>query len=88
VTASGGEEDGPRFHVAPPERILRGDTTDVYFLRGKAALESEGENPVVSAEIRAAALPERRSWGIFAGLEEAVALLSGHDVTVEALPEG
>ena len=88
MTAGAGEEDPPSFHVASPERIVRGDVTDVYFLRGRAALESEGENPVVSAEIRAASLPGRLPWGIFAGFDEAVALLHGREVTVEALPEG
>jgi nicotinate phosphoribosyltransferase len=81
-------EREPRFFVASPEEIRSGKVTDVYFLRGKAALESQGENPEVAAEIRAASLPERWRWAVFAGLEEALAILEGHHVTVEALPEG
>ena len=67
----------PRFYVASPQDIRNGRVTDVYFLRGKAALEAEGENPPVTAEIRAASLPEGWSWAIFAGLEEALALPEG-----------
>jgi nicotinate phosphoribosyltransferase len=81
-------ERGPRFHVATPQDIREGSVTDVYFLRGKAALEAENENPEVVAEIRASSLPEQWRWAVFAGLEEALALLEGHGVTVEALPEG
>jgi len=80
--------DRPDFHVVPAERIRRGDVTDVYFLRGKAALEWDGADPVVSAEVRTTSLPNGSPWGIFAGLEEAVALLCDRDLAVEGLPEG
>ena len=58
--------DRPDFHIVPAERIRRGDVTDVYFLRGKAALESEGANPVVSAEVRTTSLPDGIPGGIVA----------------------
>ena len=86
--ATGPGETGLRFHVASPEDLREGRVTDVYFVRGKAALEATGENPEVAAEVRAASLPGGWSWAVFAGLEEALALLCDRDVTVEAMPEG
>lgn len=76
------------FHVASPEEIRAGEVTDVYFLRGRQVIEAEGEDPQVVAEIRASALPREWRWGIFAGLEEALTLLDGVDVEVQALSEG
>lgn len=76
------------FHIASPDEIRSGRVTDVYFLRARAVLEAEGENPEVTAEVRTSGLPEGWPWAVFAGLEEAVFLLAGHDLQVEALPEG
>jgi nicotinate phosphoribosyltransferase len=75
-------------HVASPEEIRNGQVTDVYFRRGEAVLEAEGENPQAVAEVRASVLPDEWPWGIFAGLEEALWLLEGRGVEVRALPEG
>src|SRR5262249_37529975 len=76
------------FNVASPEEIRDGRVTDVYLLRGKEVLEQEGENPQVVAEIRANPLPANWTWGIFAGLGEAVHLLEDRGVEVQALAEG
>jgi nicotinate phosphoribosyltransferase len=76
------------FHLASPEEIRGGRVADVYFHRGKAILDAEGENPPVVAEIRAAGLPDGWPWAVFAGLDEVLTLLEGHDIAVEALPEG
>jgi nicotinate phosphoribosyltransferase len=81
-------QPGPAFHTASPEEIRSGRVTDVYFDRGRKVLEAEGENPDVVAEVRTTGLPGEWPWGIFAGLEEAVALLQGRDVELRAIPEG
>lgn len=81
-----GPEGG--FDVATPEEIRAGAVTDVYFLRGQEVLRQEGENPLVVAEVRAAALPRGWPWGVFAGLEEALHLLDGRGVEVQAIDEG
>jgi nicotinate phosphoribosyltransferase len=78
----------PAAHVASPQEIRDGQVTDVYFRRGQAVLEAEGENPQVVAEIRASALPGDWGWGLFAGLEEALWLLDDRGVEVRALSEG
>ncbi|MDP8955388.1 MAG: nicotinate phosphoribosyltransferase [Actinomycetota bacterium] len=83
-----GEQTPHGLHVALPEEIRGGKVTDVYFLRGQEVLIAEGENPHVAAEIRAASLPLDWPWAVFAGVEEALWLLDGHDVDVWTLPEG
>jgi nicotinate phosphoribosyltransferase len=76
------------FHVASPEDIRSGRVADAYFARGAQVLRDEGKNPQVVAEIRASALPGEWPWAIFAGLEEALALLAGRPVDATAMGEG
>ncbi|HCO03259.1 MAG TPA: nicotinate phosphoribosyltransferase [Actinobacteria bacterium] len=76
------------FDMASPEEIRAGKVSDVYFLRGREILLAEGENPNVVAEIRAGSLPREWPWGVLAGLDEAIDLLEGRGIDVEALPEG
>lgn len=76
------------FHVATDEEIRSGRTADVYFWRGDAILDRYGANPVVRAEVRTSSLPRDWTWAVFAGLEEALALLDGRGVAVRAIPEG
>jgi nicotinate phosphoribosyltransferase len=78
----------PELHVATPDEIRAGQVTDVYFLRGQQVLIEEGENPHVVAEIRASSLPRDWGWSLFAGLDEALWLLEGRNLEVQALPEG
>jgi len=74
--------------MASPEEIRAGEVTDVYFLRGREVLRTEGENPNVVAEIRASKLPKDWGWALLGGLDEALSLLDGHPLEVEGLPEG
>lgn len=76
------------LHVASPEEIRAGKVTDVYFQRGHEVLVAERENPHVVAEIRAGSLPAGWAWSVFAGLDEALWLLEGRDVEVQAVREG
>lgn len=76
------------FHIATPEEIKTGRTTDVYFLRTQEVLEARGKDARVAVEVRASSLPRDWPWAIFAGLEEAVELLEGVPADVWALPEG
>jgi nicotinate phosphoribosyltransferase len=77
-----------RFHIADSEAIRSGRVTDVYFLRGRAVLEAAGVDPAVVAEVRTTKLPGSSPWAVLAGVDEAVSLLEGHDVDIDALPEG
>ncbi len=76
------------FHIASPEEIKKGLTTDIYFLRVKKILEEKNISKRVVAEISAKTLPKNYRWAIFAGLEEALKLLEGLNVNVYAIPEG
>ncbi|MBX5466629.1 MAG: nicotinate phosphoribosyltransferase [Firmicutes bacterium] len=68
---------------AIPEEILAGLTADVYFVGTREVLTHLGKSEaVVTAEVFA------NQRGILAGVEEALALLRGRPLLVEALPEG
>jgi len=78
-----------RLHIATEEEIRRGETADVYFRRIRRVLEEEGLDDVeVVAEVSAHSLPEGWPWGVLCGVEEALSLLEGRDVTVYAMDEG
>lgn len=72
-----------RIHSATEEDILKGLTTDVYFLRTLDILESmDLADSIVTAEIFA------RKDGILAGIEEVKNMLEGKNIEVWALDEG
>ncbi len=78
-----------RFHIASEDDIRKGRTSDIYFFRTLEILEKEGkERTRVHGEFTAPSLPQDWEWGVFAGLEEAVHLLEGREVSVWAAPEG
>lgn len=76
------------FHIAGPEDILAGKVTDVYFERTKHILNRLGKDARVSVEFVVKKFPAPNKWGIFAGLEEAMMILSQLPVTIEGLTEG
>ncbi len=79
----------PRLYVASVDEILSGEATDIYFKRTVYILEKLGLCSVrVRAEVHAYSLPKGYRWAVFAGLEEALALLKGRRVDVYAVPEG
>jgi nicotinate phosphoribosyltransferase len=74
---------GRKLFSATPEEILRGETSDIYFVRTHEILShlDLAETPV-TAEVFC------RRDGIFAGCEEVMQLLHNQDVEVWTLPEG
>jgi nicotinate phosphoribosyltransferase len=76
------------FHVATPDEIRSGRTTDVYFRRTLEVLEREGKDPEVTAEVRTVRLPRGWEWGILAGIEEVCHLLGGARVDLDSMREG
>jgi nicotinate phosphoribosyltransferase len=75
------------FDIVPESSIEQGRATDAYFLRTEEALEHAGRNPRVVAEITADQFPTGE-FELLAGIKDAAELLEGHDVDVDALPEG
>lgn len=75
------------FDIVDADAIRRGRATDAYFDRMETVLDAAGRNPHVVAEVTADQFPTG-DFELFAGLKDAVALLSGHEVDVDAMPEG
>ena len=77
------------FHIASADEIRAGETTDVYFQRTDEVLRRHGLiDRRAYAEVTTGSLPEHWPWGVFCGLDEALHLLEGHAVDVDALAEG
>jgi nicotinate phosphoribosyltransferase len=76
------------FHTAAHKDIIDGKITDVYFERSLKILKAKGINPIVKAEFIAKNLPDNWSWGIFAGLEEAMYLMKHLPIKARAIKEG
>ena len=70
------------FHIVSDEDIKKGVVTDRYFIWTEKVLKAKGINPMVVAEVTTS------SWGVFAGLEDALKLLEGLPIDVYAMPEG
>ncbi|MFP4625829.1 MAG: nicotinate phosphoribosyltransferase [Natronomonas sp.] len=75
------------FDIVPEKDIVEGRATDAYFLRTEETLTSAGRNPTVVAEVTADQFPTG-SFELLAGTKDAAHLLSGHDLDVNAIPEG
>ena len=75
------------FDIVDADAIREGRATDAYFDRTEATLAASDLNPHVVAEVTADQFPDGE-FELFAGLKDAVALLEGHDVDVDAVPEG
>ncbi len=79
------------FYIAREDEIVRGEVTDVYFIRTVEVLRAAGlENTRVRAEFHVASLPRGYKWAIYAGLREVINLVlnAGLNVTVYSIPEG
>jgi len=75
-----------RFEVVGEDAIRNGECTDVYFQRVVKVMERDGVNPLVTMEVTAASLQD--PWAVFCGLDDAINLLEGLPVDVDAMPEG
>ncbi|MFB6176137.1 MAG: hypothetical protein ABEI99_03140, partial [Halobaculum sp.] len=73
------------FDIVDAEAIRSGRATDAYFQRTRDALEAADRNPHVVAEVTADQFPTG-SFELLAGVENAVELLAGRGVDVDAMP--
>jgi len=77
------------FHIADGNDIKEGRLTDIYFERTKKILKTIGKNPVVKAEVFLKGFPDNYQWGILAGIEETIKLLSNvNKISIRCMPEG
>ena len=65
------------LQTASLEDIKKGRVSDVYFERTRQVLEKLNINKNVTAEIVLKKFPVEYRWGIWAGLEESLEVLSG-----------
>ncbi len=78
-----------RLYIASEKDILEGKITDIYFVRTKKIIKAKGlDNVLVRMEVHLGGLPKGYEWAVYAGLEEALRLLSQRPLTVYSLPEG
>ncbi|WP_435145513.1 nicotinate phosphoribosyltransferase [Halobaculum sp. P14] len=75
------------FDVVSPGAIRDGRATDAYFAHTEETLRHADRNPHVVAEVTADQFPTGE-FELLAGVKDAAALLEGHDVDVDAIPEG
>ncbi|MBC7333976.1 MAG: nicotinate phosphoribosyltransferase [Actinobacteria bacterium] len=77
------------FYIANEEDIKGGRVTDIYFKRTEAILKAKKIDVKVKAEVFLKGFPQGYSWGVLAGVEETLKLLSSiNGVTVRCMPEG
>ncbi|MBF8259116.1 MAG: Quinolinate phosphoribosyl transferase [Actinobacteria bacterium] len=71
------------------EEIRRGETTDIYFRRTMEILRKQGKDRVrVKAEALVKRMPGGYDYGILAGMDEMLSLLSGREIGLQAMEEG
>lgn len=77
------------FHTADDDDIKNGRLTDIYFERTEKILKNIGKNPHVKAEIFLKSFPYSYTWGVLAGIEEALKLIAAVDkISIRCMPEG
>ncbi|MEM0504791.1 MAG: nicotinate phosphoribosyltransferase [Sulfolobales archaeon] len=78
-----------RLYMASEDDVLSGKVTDIYFVRTKEILIKKGLSDVeVRLEFHINGVPKGYEWVVYAGLEEALKILSQRPVKVYSLPEG
>ena len=77
------------FYTAKEEDIRKGKVTDIYFKRTEKILKAKNIDASVKAEVFLKDFPSGYNWGILAGIEESLKLLSTvNDISVRCMPEG
>ncbi len=76
------------MRTATQDEIASAKTTDIYFDRTAEILRALDVHKIVGADVKAASLPDGASWAVVAGLHDALGLLKGREVDVEAVEEG
>lgn len=76
------------FDLPTKDEILKGLTTDVYFIRTEEVLKKNNINKRVTMEVAQKGMPAEYPFGIFTGLTNVLKLLENKPVDVYAIPEG
>ncbi|MGC9111991.1 nicotinate phosphoribosyltransferase [Acidilobus sp.] len=79
----------PSIFVATKEEITNGEASDIYFKRTQEVLRFANlSNVKVRMEVHLYSNPPEGDWAVYAGLEEALAILKDKPFTVYSVPEG
>ena len=76
------------WRIASEKEILAGRTTDVYFQHTLEVLRKEHIDPIVHAEVTVSTMPEDATWGVVAGINDALRLFENRNVEIYGIPEG
>ncbi|MGA1846163.1 nicotinate phosphoribosyltransferase [Deferribacter abyssi] len=76
------------FDIPTVDDILKGLTTDVYFLRTEEILKKCNINKKITMEVAQKGMPKGYPFGLFTGLYNVLKLLEDKPVDVYAIPEG
>ena len=87
MTADTPADSDGTFDTVSDAAVVDGRATDAYFQHTRDTLAAADRNPTVVAEVTADQFPTGE-FELLAGVENAVRLLTGRDVDVEALPPG
>jgi len=74
--------------IADFSEIKSGKTTDIYFVRTEEILKALGVHKRVTVGITASSFPEGWPWAVATGMHDALLVLEGRPVDVEAVEEG
>jgi len=78
-----------KLAIATEEEILRGESTDQYFLTAMKVLERKNYNPHVVMEATVKSFPDARyKFGVLSGIEDVAHLLEGKSVNVYSMRDG
>lgn len=76
------------MRIATDEEIRSGKTTDVYFVRTREVLQALDIHKHVAVDITASSFPDGYEWAVLSGVYDAISVLDGLPVDVEAMEEG
>ncbi len=78
-----------KLAIATEEEILRGESTDQYFLTAMKVLERKNCNPHVVMEATVKSFPDARyKFGVMSGIDDVAYLLEGKSVNVYSMRDG
>ena len=76
------------MRIATFEEIKAGKVTDIYFERTREVLEARDIHKRVTMAVTASSLPDEYQWAVLAGVSDAISVMDGLPIDVEAMEEG
>ena len=78
-----------KLTIASEDEILKGESTDQYFLTTMKVLERKNSNPYVVMEASVKSFPDQKyKFGVISGMDDVAHLMEGKPVDVYAMRDG